>query len=389
MRAFMTWSEIIFWTSGALILFSYVGYPLIVLWASRRRGGEPAVAELSDAELPTMSLLIVVYNGAELIERRLLNVLSLDYPEEKLDVVVASDGSTDATCDIVRRYADRGVRLLAYDERRGKTAVIAEAMEHLQGEIVTFSDVAAQFDRGALRSLARWFEDAEVGVVTGRLVLTDSASGSNVDGLYWRIESMLKRREARLGAIVGATGAIYALRRRWFVAPPPRLAVDDFVIPLLAKLRHGCRIAYDAEAVAWQASSGSLRAEFRRRTRIGSGGFQSIRLVWRLLHPRHGWTAVGLASHKLLRWFGPFLLLALLATNALLLEGSDYRVLWYGQCAFYLLAVGGWFLPGRGVAVKMLRMATMFSGMNLALFVGFWRWLLGMQHGTWEPTTRS
>jgi cellulose synthase/poly-beta-1,6-N-acetylglucosamine synthase-like glycosyltransferase len=245
-------------------------------------------------------------------------------------------------------------------------------------------------ERGSLGRLVRWFRDETVGAVCGRLVLTDPRSGRNVDGLYWRYETHLKRCEARLGALLGANGAIYAIRRSLFPRLPDGTAVDDFVVPLLAKLRTGCRIVYDADAVAREESAPDLTGEFRRRARIGAGGFQALGVLWRLLSPRHGWTAFALWSHKVLRWVCPFLMIGAVLGGLALAAHPLYRWMLVAQAIFYTLCAAGAVVPATGRrGSRVLRALSMFAAMNLALLLGFGRWLRGTQTGLWQRTARS
>jgi hypothetical protein len=165
--------------------------------------------------------------------------------------------------------------------------------------------------------------------------------------------------------------------------------VDDFVIPLTARLQSDCKIIYDSKAVAHEETPPDITAEFHRRTRIGAGGFQSIGLLWPLLNPKRGWIAFSFLSHKILRWGGPFFLGGLLLSSALLLDHQLYRLLFVGQLAFYTLSALVSFIPPGVPVVKPLRLTTMFTGMNLALLLGFWRWLRGGLEGTWTHTVRS
>jgi cellulose synthase/poly-beta-1,6-N-acetylglucosamine synthase-like glycosyltransferase len=336
-----------------------------------------------------MSLLIAAYNEEAVIEDRILNALAMDYPTEKLEVVVASDGSSDSTAKIVQGYAGRGVRLVPLSSRRGKASALNAAFPELRGDIVLMSDANTHNDRLVARKIVRWFHDPKVGVVCGRLILTDPETGGNVDSLYWKYETFLKKSEGRLGALLGANGGIYAIRRSLFRPVPAETIVDDFVIPLRAKLQTGCNIVYDWEAVAREETPASVGSEFHRRSRIGAGGFQSLGMLWRLLLPQRGWIAFTFFSHKVLRWLCPFLLLALLASNAFLCDYPLYRYALFGQLAFYLISVLAGLMPaGRPKALKPLRITTMFTGMNAALLVGFWRWLCGSQKGAWKRTAR-
>jgi cellulose synthase/poly-beta-1,6-N-acetylglucosamine synthase-like glycosyltransferase len=377
-----------FWGCLAVILYAYAGYPVVIWCLSRWLGHRHDRPGAGPDDLPTLSLLIAAHNEEAVMEERLRNALALDYPPDKLQVVVACDGCSDATPAIVARHAGRGVRLLRYPERRGKAATLNAAFPELEGEVVMLSDANTHTDRLAARKLARWFRDPGVGVVCGRLVLTDAAGGRNADGLYWKYETFLKGCEGRLGALLGANGAIYAMRRALFRPVPPDTLVDDLVIPLEARLRTGCAIVFDREAVAYEETAPDVRAEFHRRTRIGAGGFQCVTGLGALLHPRHGWVAFTFLSHKVLRWLCPFFLLGVLAANLLLAGQEVYRLCLLGQVGFYALALLGAWAPGDGKAVKLLRLTTLFAGMNAALLSGFWRWLRGTQKAAWVRTLR-
>jgi cellulose synthase/poly-beta-1,6-N-acetylglucosamine synthase-like glycosyltransferase len=384
----MRFVEIMFWVFAALVAFAYVLYPPAIWVLSRLFGRAAQPPEVPDERLPVMTLLIAAYNEEAVIGGRLENALRSDYPRDRFRIVVASDGSSDTTPEIVSRFADRGVRLLDFKARQGKSSVLNAAMRDVDGELVLLSDANTHFDPTAPRKLARWFDDPGIGTVCGRLVLTDPATGANADGMYWKYETFLKKCESRLGALLGSNGAIYAIRRKDYVAIPGSTIVDDFVIPLLAKLESGGKIVYDTEAVAHEETAESAAAEFRRRARIGAGGFQSIVLLWRLLDPRHGWVAFTFLSHKILRWLCPFFLIGMLGTSALLCRQPWCRLLLAAQLAFYLLWPATHFLPNLPRRLKFLRLAAMFTSMNVALLAGFWRWVRGIRSGTWERTAR-
>lgn len=390
MYSIAVWIEIAFWVCLFLVVYAYFGYPLLI-WGLARwfgRQSAPIVPSINSESLPSISLLIAAYNEEAVIEERIQNALAMDYPPAKYEIVVASDGSDDATAAIVRRHENRGVRLLNYAERRGKAAVLNTAIEEVTGEIVLLSDANTQIDTCAARKLVRWFQDPGVGVVSGRLILTDFHTHQNIDSLYWKFETFLKRCEGQLGALLGANGAIYAIRRELYSSIPNDTIIDDFIIPLLAKLRTDCAIAYDCDAVAREETAPDFRSEFRRRSRIGAGGFQSLGVLWRLLNPRHGWVAFTYLSHKILRWVCPFLLIGILASNLALLDQPLYQLTLAGQIGFYLASVVGAYVPNRFKVLKLLRLPTMFTGMNLALLVGFWRWLRGSQKAAWSRTRR-
>jgi cellulose synthase/poly-beta-1,6-N-acetylglucosamine synthase-like glycosyltransferase len=377
-----------FWCAAGGVVYTYIGYPVLIFTLSRVFGREASPPAPSGNETPRVALLIAAYNEAEVIGQRIENALAIDYPSDRIEVAIASDGSDDGTAGICERYSGR-VRALIFPRRRGKAATLNEAIPLLHAGIVVLSDANTAMDASAVRRLVRWFADPSVGAVCGRLVLTDPATGRNADGFYWRYETFLKRCEGRLNGLLGANGAIYALRRELFSPLPPGTIVDDFVIPLAAKLRSGCRIVYDADAVAFEETAPDIRGEFRRRSRIGVGGLQAMLTLWPLLSPRHGWTAFTFLSHKVMRWLCPFLLLAVLACSLALIHRPLYCAALLAQGVFYGLCVVGAVVPPANRACRLMRVFPLFASMNLALLVGLLRGLKGKQTGIWSRTVRA
>jgi cellulose synthase/poly-beta-1,6-N-acetylglucosamine synthase-like glycosyltransferase len=381
-------AELILWTSLALVAYSYAGYPLLIWTCARLFGRRREIPAAADADWPAVTLLIAAHNEERWIGPRLENALAQDYPLDRLEVLVASDGSRDATVTIASAFAARGVRVLDFPENRGKATVLNAGIQEARHPLVVFSDANTFFEPEAMRRLVRWFADPAVGAVCGRLVLTDPRKGRNVDSLYWKYETFLKKCESRLGALLGANGAIYALRKEDYVPIPPDTLVDDFVIPLVSKLKTGKGVIYDDEAVAWEESPPGIGDEFRRRSRIGAGGFQALLRLLPLLSPARGWVAFSFLSHKVLRWLSPFLLVLALAANLSCLDSTFHAAVLATQVAFYLVSAVGAYLPGRGTLSKLIRLPAMFTSMNLALLAGFWNWLAGPQRGAWQRTTR-
>lgn len=378
----------IFWVSVLLLAYNYVVYPLVIYVLSRVFGRRDVPADPADESLPSVSLLIAAHNEEDVISERIQNSLALDYPRDRLEIVIASDGSTDGTNEIVEQFADRGVTLIAFAQNRGKSTVLNDSIKRVRGEIVMLSDANTMMDRHAVRRLARWFQDPAIGAVCGKLELYDAQGSRNADGFYWKYENLMKRCEGYLGGVLGANGAIYAIRSSVYQPIPSDTLVDDFTIPLLARLRTGCGIAYDRDAIAFEETAPDIHAEFRRRARIGAGGFQALARLWPLMHPRFGWTAFTFFSHKVLRWLSPFFLVAILLSNILLAYNPLYGLLLAAQVVFYAMALVGnrWSLPGK--VGRVLRLPTLFTAVNAALAVGFGRWLLHQQTGTWTRTRR-
>ena len=201
--------QVIFWICAGLVAYAYVGYPLAVFIASRLFGRRRQPQDCDDEQLPPVSLLIAAYNESSVIGERIENALAMDYPQDKLEIVVASDGSSDGTNEIVERYADRGVVLLAFPQRRGKSVVLNDAVSRLRGDVMLLSDANTMMNPQAARYLVRWFSDPAIGAVCGWLDLYDTRAGRNAYGTYWHYESFLKRCQGRLDAALGANGATY------------------------------------------------------------------------------------------------------------------------------------------------------------------------------------
>lgn len=379
---------LVFWIGVGGVLYHYAGYPAAI-WLLSRIFGRVRALPAEPATLPFVSVVVSALNEEDVIGERIVNALATDYPADRFEFVVASDGSTDRTAAIVRGFNDPRITLLDFPVRRGKPVVLNDVIPQLRGDIVVLSDANTAIEPQVVRRMVQWLSDPSVGSVVGRLVLTDPVSGKNVDGVYWQYETFLKKCEARLGALLGANGAIYGFRRATFVPLPLDTLVDDFVLPLLMKLKSGGTIVYDADSVAHEEAPEQLGSEFKRRSRIGAGGFASLRVLWPLLLPNHGWTAVSFASHKVLRWFCPLLMFAAFVSNMFLLDRPFYQLLFAGQVLFYAAAIAGAYLPGTSAIAKVLRLATLFTSVNAALVMGLWRWLAGQRGATWQRTART
>jgi cellulose synthase/poly-beta-1,6-N-acetylglucosamine synthase-like glycosyltransferase len=283
---------------------------------------------------------------------------------------------------------------MTFPVRRGKASVLNDVVPQATGDVIVFSDANTLFERSALKNLVRHFDNASVGGVVGRLVLVDPESGSNADGLYWKFENFLKGCEGRLGAVLGANGGIYAIRRDQYRPIPPNTILDDFLIGMRVH-ETGKRLLYDKTALAFEETPTTVGAEFKRRARIGAGGYQSLGQLGHLLSPLRGWLAFAFWSHKVLRWSCPVALALALVCNGLLawsspLNGSVlYGSLLAVQSLLYVLALATSCFERLPGVWKVLRLPEMFVQMNLALAVGFVRFVRGIRGGTWTRTERN
>jgi cellulose synthase/poly-beta-1,6-N-acetylglucosamine synthase-like glycosyltransferase len=375
----------LFWSSAALLLYTYLLFPLLVfargIW--RRRPHQEA------AITPPLSIIIAAHNEAAVIGKKLDNLLSLDYPRDCIEVLVASDGSNDGTNELVRRYESSGVRLLALP-RLGKAAALNAAVAAASGEILVFSDANSIYAPQSLRALMRPFADPDVGGVAGNQVYrpapTASLAGEG-EQHYWNFDRQLKLYESASGNVISATGAIYAIRRSLFT-PVPDGVTDDFYTST-GVIAQGYRLVFAPEAVAYEAVAGASRDEYGRKVRVMTRGLRGVLLRRSLLDPgRYGFYSLQLFSHKVLRRLVAFPLLVLALVSPLLWRRSRfYQLATAGQAAFYGLAAAGALLeqPARR-RVKLLALPYYFCLVNLAALHAARNVLRGQAIVIWEPT---
>jgi len=369
----------------AVLIFAYpfLLYPILLTFLVPKYR-TPSLAD-QPKELPSTAVVICALNEQEIIRQKLENCLSLDYPREKLKIVVVSDGSTDATAAIVREYAPHGIELIERAERRGKAANLGEVVSALGEEIVVFSDANVLYDRLALRHLVARFQDPTVGCVSGRVVLvntTESLKASEQD--YYSIEWRLQERSSALYSMPGADGAMYAVRRELFVSCPDDTLIEDFIISM-AVVRQGKRVVFEPRAVGWENGPRSLQEEFLRKVRISAGAAQALVRgnAWPIGAPLRFWFTF--VSHKLLRWLSP-----LLGLLILIVAGTS----WTRPLAQVTLA--GFFAL---IALALLRLLTRWAHPicngpfyflfgQLALTLGLLKGATGAQSVLWAKADR-
>jgi cellulose synthase/poly-beta-1,6-N-acetylglucosamine synthase-like glycosyltransferase len=370
-----------FWILLWLVVYVYAGYPMLLALVRGLGAGRPwKRAEFE----PDVTLVISAYNEAPVIEDKIRNSLALDYPRERLQLVVVSDASDDGTDEIVRRRAGDGVELLRMPSRSGKTLGLNAALERARGEVVVFSDANAMYARDAIRKLVRNFADPGVGAAVGESSYVQPESESErQEGLYWRYETAIKRLESSIGSVVGGDGAIYAVRPSHY-RPMAADDLSDFVNPLQV-VAGGHRCVYEPEARSFERAADSFEREFRRKVRIVNRAARALFRMRRLLNPlRHGLFAFELLSHKLLRWLVPFMLPPLLVLNLLLArEGAAFRAMLAGQGAFYALALIGRALRGMRSVPWFLSVPYYFCLVNAASALGLIDALRGRTYTTW------
>jgi len=376
-------AEVIFWLSVAALFYTYVGYPLLLALVSALR---PRKVRRGEFE-PTVTIIITAYNEERDLAAKLENTLALDYPRELVEIIIASDCSTDRTDQIGREFAGRGVQHHRQPERLGKTAAQNAAVEKAHGEIILFSDATSLYQPNAVRAMMPCFADTTVGCVAGRLEYVDGSDSQVGRGArsYWGYETFLKRHESRVGSLIGASGCLYAVRRSAYV-PLYHEACSDFIIAT-KMVEQGLRAVYEPNAVCTEQTNRQSDEELKMRVRIIAQTFTDL---WRhrsLLNPvRGGFFGVQLLSHKVMRYFVPFFLMGLFVASAILAPGSlFYRLMFAGQIAGYLCPALAWLLDRVGIRSRLLAFPQYFMLANLASVIGCYKFLRGQRYASWEP----
>lgn len=374
--------EWLFWGSLTLILYTYALFPLFVVL---RGYLFPRPYKRRDIT-PMVSMIIAAHNEEDSLRQKLENALSLDYPKNRLEIVVASDGSTDSTVEIARQFEDRGVQVLDLP-RTGKAGALNAAVAASNGEVLVFSDANSMYARDAIHGLVRPLADPTVGGVAGDQTYVDKhLSQSPGEHFYWDFDQMLKRMQSLAGNAISATGAIYSLRRTLFQAVPEGVT-DDFATSTEVIAR-GYRLVFAPDAVAYEPPASSNSAEFGRKVRVMTRGLRAVLYRRSLLNPfRYGMYSLDLLTHKLLRRLMVFPLLLLLPTSVLLGgEAVIYQLAATAQIAFYFCALVGFWMSRRNVrGVKIFSLPFFFCLVYAAAFLATWNLLRGHTVKLWEP----
>jgi cellulose synthase/poly-beta-1,6-N-acetylglucosamine synthase-like glycosyltransferase len=372
---------VLFWTLTALVVYVYAGYPLLLALVGAIRARPTA----RGANEPSVTLLISAFNEADVIAEKLHNSLNLDYPADRLQIVVISDASDDDTDAVVEGFAPQRVELLRMADRGGKTLGLNAAVPRARGDIIVFSDANAMYARDVLRQLAANFADPAVGAVVGESTYTKpEVESERTEGLYWQYETAIKRLESRIGSVVGGDGAIYAIRRTLY-EPMRADALSDFVNPLQI-VRRGHRCVYEPLARSYESAAKDFQREFRRKVRIVNRAWRALMTMRSLLNPfRYGFFAIELISHKLLRWLVPVLLVGVLVTNLFLLGTAPIYTLALGaQLALYALALAGYAMRRRERMPAILSVPYYFCLVNVASALGIFEAYRGKTYATWS-----
>jgi cellulose synthase/poly-beta-1,6-N-acetylglucosamine synthase-like glycosyltransferase len=391
--------KILFWILAFIVVYTYVGYGILLYFIIKIRRILKLGKKATDAVnyQPDVTLFISAYNEKDYVAGKMDNSLALDYPQEKLHIVWVTDGSDDGTPDLLKKYNNVTVHHLP--ERNGKISAMNRGMRFVTTPIVIFSDANTMLGKESVKRIVNLFSTPTVGCVSGEKRIfakeSDVASGAG-EGLYWKYESALKKWDAELYSVVGAAGELFAIRTALYRDVEKDTLLDDFVISLRVA-QDGYTIQYDPEAYAIETASANVKEELKRKIRISAGGIQSVVRLRSLLNIfKYGTLSFQYISHRVLRWtLTPACLLALipvgfaLAYNEGLLNFGLYSTLFWLQLLFYVAALTGWFLENRSTRIKALFVPYYFFIMNLSVFLGFFRYMKKTQSVNWERAKRA
>jgi len=387
--------ELFFWISIAVILYTYLGYGLLLFLLLKIKGllfGKKAIP--NPGYTPSVTVVVAAYNEAYCIEEKILNTLALNYPTDKIRFVFITDGSTDETPAIIAKYP----QILGMHEpgRSGKIAAVHRAMSKVETEIVVFTDANTMLNKDAILLMCRHYQDEKVGAIAGekRVQIDESADATAGEGFYWKYESKLKKWDSELYSVVGAAGELFSIRTNLYEPVESDTILDDFMISMNIALK-GYKIVYEPDAYATELASANTGEELKRKIRIAAGGVQStIRLRALLLPFKQPVLSFEYISHRILRWVvTPYLMIVAFFINIGLVANlgfaNIYGMMLFGQLLFYSAALLGWVMEQRQLKVKVFFIPYYFCLMNYAVIAGFVRYFFGEQSVLWEKAKRK
>lgn len=384
-------SEVIFWIFIFCLIHSYILYPLsiavISLFVKKNDTSETI-------ELPDISVLISAYNEEKVISDRVENIAQQNYDFNKLELLIGSDCSSDKTNEILKSLQQKynWLSVFLFDKRRGKAAVLNDLIENAKGSIIVFSDANTVFEKDAVLNLIREFGSPQIGGVSGKLELLepkDNFEKSNQEQNYWKYEVLIKKNEGKLGVLIGANGGIFAIRKELFDPIPVNKAVTDDLFITLTVLKKKFKFYYTFSAIATENTAVSLKTEFKRKIRFAATNLQTLHFFKDLIFNKNILLTYSLWSHKLIRWILPILLIMIFLINIFLTGFNPvYKWTFFSQIVVYLLAVVGYFASKKNLEIPLVTSIFYFVYSNLAIMIGFLKYLNKSHSGIWEPTTR-
>ena len=392
--------QLLFWGGLLIVSYTFIGYGILIFILNKikRLFGNNSNQSLQDIFLPAVTFVIPAYNEERWIADKIQNSLQLEYPREKINFLVVSDGSNDATVAIVDNYSvPTGMQLRHFHkpERNGKIAAVERIMPEITTPISIFTDANTMLNKEAVKNMVQCFADPKVGVVAGEKRISSGEKGAAAEvgeGIYWKYESFLKNMDYEFYSVIGAAGELFAIRTELYEPIPKDSIIEDFYMTMTIASR-GYRIAYTPNAYAMESGSASVKEELKRKIRISAGGFQSVFRLARLMNPfKYGRLSFQFLSRRVFRWvLVPIALPIILITNILLAlsGGVLYQTLLIAQLAFYLFAFIGFLLEKRKIRFKLLFVPYYFCVIHYAVYRGFARFLKGNQSVLWERAKRA
>jgi biofilm PGA synthesis N-glycosyltransferase PgaC len=390
----MTFIKVLFWVSIFVVFYSYIGYAIIVWILLKFKKKNKQVTYSPDFE-PIVTLIVATYNEENVIEKKILDCLQLNYPKEKIKIIFVADGSTDNTLEIVKKYPV--IQLLYKNERRGKVAAINRAMQTITTDFVVFCDANTFLNRDSIKEIIKHFEDEKVGAVAGEKKILDTGKNKNAagagEGLYWKYESFLKQLDSDFYSVVGAAGELFSIRTKLYEHVNDNILLDDFIISMKICMK-GYKVIYEPEAYAKEAPSLTMKDEQKRKIRISAGGFQSVIMLKPLLNFfKYGRLSFLYISHRVLRWIlCPLLLPLIFLINIYLVYAhysQVYILILILQSMLYLLAFTGWLFYMKNLKINVFYVPYYFVFMNLSLYIGFKKFLSNKQSVLWDKAKRE
>lgn len=383
--------EIFYWTCVFIVFYVFIGYGVVISLLAKFKAKKP-VEDLADDHLPEVTFLVAAYNEEDIIEEKILNTLNLDYPKEKLNLKIVTDGSNDHTNEIIRQFPE--VELCFKPQRAGKIAAVNRVMPSIDSAITIFSDANVMINKEGLKKMVRHFQSDMVAAVSGEKTVIskeeDGASSSG-EGFYWKYESYLKKKDAHWNTLVGSAGELFAIRTDLYETIDTNTLIEDFVLTMKLSAK-GYRVAYETEALAIETGSANMEEETKRKVRISAGGIQAVIMLLPLLNFfKYGKLTFQYISHRVLRWtLMPLALAGAFISIFFLLEiGWIYDVLLSVQLVFALLALAGYFLRNGETKIKILFIPYYFLYMHYCVILGWIKYFGGKQQVTWDKAKRA
>lgn len=388
MQTFLTYT---FFALILLVINSYILYPVFIYILSILFKKK---IEISNESYPQVSILISAYNEEKVIEKRVQNILNSNYDMDKIEILVGSDCSNDRTNEILKNLENAipQLKVFIFNARRGKAGVLNDLVDYARNEILIFTDANTEFHQDAIKKMVQYFNDKRVGGVSGRLELVETHEHIK-EGVeekrYWQYETILKKSEGKLGILIGANGGIFAIRKSLFVKVPlDKPVTDDFFISLNV-IKQGYWLIYEPEAVAFEYVARDVKTEFRRKVRFAATNFQTISFFRDLLFNKNIILSYAFWSHKIIRWFLPFILILLFIVNVLIFgQHLFFKYLLYLQVIVYGLGLIGYLFSKIKIRIGIISLISYFLITNLALLIGYFKYLRKKHSLIWQSTPR-